>query len=154
MFITTHAVLGALIAQHLPGNPFAALVLGMASHFISDIIPHGDTNLYKNYISGRKVKTSIAYVTIDGICTTLFVLFIFNLGLGDAKLAITMGIIGGVLPDLLVGIYEVFHVRGLNWFHRLHFFFHNMVSETHDMTFASGFAMQVMFLSGLLSLLV
>ncbi|QQR60938.1 hypothetical protein IPH19_00505 [Candidatus Uhrbacteria bacterium] len=154
MFITTHAVLGALIAQQVPENAFAAFVLGMASHFISDIIPHGDTNLYKDYVSGRRVKSSIAYVTIDGILTTLFVLFIFNLGLGDAKLAITMGIIGGVLPDLLVGVYEVFRVPGFKWFHRLHFFFHNMVSEQHDMTFASGFAMQVLFLAGLLSLIV
>ncbi len=154
MFITTHAVLGALIAQHLPNNPFAALVLGVASHFVSDIIPHGDTKIYKNYLSGKSVKSSVAYVTIDGILTTLFVLFLFNLGLGDARLAITMGIVGGVLPDLLVGIYEVFHIKSLSWFHRLHFFFHNMISEQYDMTFASGFAMQVMFLSGLLSLLV
>ncbi len=154
MFITTHAVLGALIAQQVPNSPVAAFILGMASHFISDIIPHGDTNLYKDYLSGRRVKSSIAYVVIDGILTTLFVLFLFNLGLGDAKLAITMGIIGGILPDLLVGVYEVSRIRGLGWFHRLHFFFHNMVSEQHDMTFASGFAMQVLFLAGLLSLIV
>jgi hypothetical protein len=71
MFITTHAVLGALIAQQVPGNAFAAFVLGMASHFISDIMPHGDTNLYKDYVSGRRVKSSIAYVTIDGILTVI-----------------------------------------------------------------------------------
>jgi len=29
-----------------------------------------------------------------------------------------------------------------------------MVSEQHDMTFASGFAMQALFLAGLLSLIV
>ena len=154
MFIITHAALGALIAQQVPEYPIAAFILGMASHFISDIIPHGDTHLYKDYISGRRVKSSIAYVTIDGVLTVLFVLFLFNLGLGDAKLAISLGIVGGVLPDLLVGVYEVFRVRGLSWFHRLHFFFHNMVSEKHDMTFASGFAMQVLFLFGLLSLIV
>jgi len=154
MFITTHAVLGALIAQHVPTSPFTAFVLGMASHFLSDIIPHGDTKMYKNYLSGKQVKSSIAYVVIDGIVTTLFVLFLFNIGIGDAKLAVTMGIVGGILPDLLVGLYEVFRMKGLGWFHRLHFFFHNMVSEKYDMTLASGFAMQVMFLAGLLSLIV
>ncbi|MCC7522931.1 hypothetical protein IT407_03995 [Candidatus Uhrbacteria bacterium] len=154
MFITTHAALGALIAQQIPDQPFAAFVLGMASHFLSDIIPHGDTNLYKSYISGKHVKRSIAYIVIDSIIALLFVLFLFNVGLGDAKFAVTMGIIGGVLPDFIVAIYEVLRLRGLGWFHRLHFFFHNMVSEKKDMTFASGFAMQMVFLAAVISLVV
>ncbi len=154
MFVTTHAALGALIGQQLPNSPFAAFVLGMASHFLSDIIPHGDTHLYKNYIAGYKRGNSIAYVVIDGIVSVFFTLFLFNLGLGDAKLSVSLGIVGGMLPDLLVGVYEVFRIPGLKWFHRFHFFFHNMVSEQHDMTFASGFAMQVLFLAGLVTLIV
>ncbi len=154
MFITTHAALGALIAQQIPTHPVAAFFLGMASHFLSDIIPHGDTNLYKSYVSGKHVKRSIAYVVIDSIITIFFVLSLFNVGLGDAKFSVTMGIIGGVLPDFLVAVYEVFRIRGLKWFHRLHFFFHNMISEKKDMTFASGFAMQVVFLVALISIIV
>ncbi len=153
MFITTHAALGALIAQQMPEHPYIAFTLGIASHFISDIIPHGDTNLYKLYISGRKVKRSIAYSIIDGVLAIFFVIFMLNTVSTGAKLALSLGMIGGVLPDLVVGVYEVFKFRWLEKLHRLHFFFHNMISHKHDMSFAAGFSMQVVFLAGLLSVI-
>jgi hypothetical protein len=154
MFLTTHAAIGALIAQQIPGQNFLALALGIASHFLSDIIPHGDTKQYKDYVSGRGVKKALAYVIIDAAIAIYFILFLFNADLPTNRLTVSMGIAGAVLPDLLVAVYEVWRVRGLGWFHRLHFFFHNMISEKKDMTLASGFAMQVMFLAALLNLIV
>lgn len=152
MFITTHAALGALIAEQFPSHPILAFFLGVASHFLSDIIPHGDSNLYKGFVSGSKVKRAIAYVMIDGVIAIFFVLFLFNSSLFDHRLAISMGIAGGVLPDLLVGMYEMFRVPGLRWFHRVHFFFHNLISSRKgDLSFPSGFAMQLIFLAALLS---
>lgn len=153
MFITTHAALGALIAQQMPEHPYVAFGFGVASHFISDIIPHGDTGLYKDYISGRKVKRSIAYSVIDGVLAILFVIFMLNAVSPGARLALSLGMVGGVLPDLVVGVYEVFKFRWLEKLHRLHFFFHNMISHKHDMSFAAGFSMQVVFLAGLLSII-
>ncbi|MDO8617412.1 MAG: hypothetical protein Q7N87_00750 [Candidatus Uhrbacteria bacterium] len=152
MFITTHAALGALIAEQIPNHPIAAFVLGMASHFLSDIIPHGDLNLYKGFISGSKVKRAVAYVVVDGIAAIFFVMFIFNTKIFDHRLAISMGIAGGVLPDLLVAVYELFRVKGLSAFHRFHFFFHNLISGRHgDLPFASGSAMQLVFLAAVIS---
>jgi hypothetical protein len=153
MFITTHAALGALIAQQIPGMPLIAFALGIASHFLSDIIPHGDTKQYKDYVTGRNRMRSLAYVTLDGAVAVYFLLFLFNTGIPTDRFTVSMGIAGGVLPDLLVALYEVFRVPGLRWFHRLHFFFHNLISEKKDMTLASGFAMQVMFLAALVSLI-
>lgn len=153
MFVTTHAAIGALIAEHIPDHPYVAFVLGIASHFLSDIIPHGDTNLYKEYISGRKVKRSIAYSVIDGVLAMFFVIIMLNTMPSEAKLAVSLGMIGGVLPDLIVGVYEVFKFQWLISLHRIHFFFHNMISDKHDMSFAAGFSMQVIFLAGLLSIL-
>lgn len=154
MFLTTHAAIGALIAQQIPGQHFLAFTLGIASHFLSDIIPHGDTKQYKDYVSGRGVKKAVAYVMIDAAIAIYFILFLFNADIPTNRLTVSMGIAGGILPDLLVAVYEVWRVKGLRWFHRLHFFFHNMVSEKKDMTLASGFAMQVMFLAALLNLIV
>jgi len=153
MFVTTHAALGALIAEQLfPNHPILAFFAGMASHFLTDIIPHGDTGLYKGYVSGSKVKRAVAYVVIDGIVAIFLVLFLFNTKVFDNRLAISMGIAGGVLPDLLVALYELFRVPGLRWFHRVHFFFHNMISGRRgDMTFPAGFAMQMLFLAALIS---
>jgi hypothetical protein len=154
MFLTTHAAIGALIAQQIPGQHTLAFALGIASHFLSDIIPHGDTRQYKDYVSGRGVKKALAYVVIDAAIAIYFILFLFNADIPTNTLTVSLGIAGGILPDVLVAVYEVWRVRGLGWFHRLHFFFHNMVSEKKDMTLASGFAMQVMFLAALLNLIV
>ena len=152
MFITTHAALGALVGELFPNHPILAFGFGMISHFLSDIIPHGDTHLYKGYVTGSKVKRAIAYVAIDGIVAIFFVLFLFNTRLFDNRLAISMGIVGGVLPDLIVGIYEVTRYKGLRWFHRVHFYFHNLISSRRgDLTFASGFAMQMVFLAALIT---
>jgi hypothetical protein len=152
MFVITHAALGALIGESMAGHPAVAFGLGMASHFLTDIIPHGDTHLYKNYIAGTKVNRAVAYVVIDSILTIFFVLFVFNSGLVTDKFAVTMGIVGGVLPDFLVALVELFKIRWLGWFHRLHFFFHNLVcARKGDMSFSSGFAMQIVFLVALFS---
>ncbi|MBM3205073.1 hypothetical protein FJZ48_03805 [Candidatus Uhrbacteria bacterium] len=152
MFITTHAALGALVAEAIPTHPILTFALGMASHFLADIIPHGDGGLYKGYITGSKVKRAVAYVVIDGVVAILFVLFLFNTQLYENRLAVSMGIVGGVLPDLLVGVYELFRARGLRWFHRVHFFFHNLISgRTGDLSFPAGFSMQLLFLALLMS---
>ena len=152
MFITTHAALGALIAEQMPNHPYLAFGFAIASHFLSDIIPHGDSNLYKGYVSGSKVRRALAYVTIDGVVSILFVLFLFNSQQFQNRFTMTMGILGGVLPDLLVAVYEVTKVRGLRWFHRVHFYFHNLVSHRiGDLSFPSGFAMQMVFLAALMT---
>jgi hypothetical protein len=154
MFVTTHAAIGALIAQQIPGHPYAAFALGVASHFVSDIIPHGDTNLYKQFISGRKVKRSVAYAVIDGVLAVMFAIFMLNTASNGARLSMSLGMIGGMLPDLVVAIYEVFKFKWLERLHRIHFYFHNLISNHHDMSFAAGFSMQVVFLAGLLSVIL
>ncbi len=152
MFVTTHALLGALVAEQVPHEPWLAFVLGMATHFLSDIIPHGDTAMYKGYISGSKVKRAIAYAAIDSCVAIATVLFLFNTKFFENRFSISMGIIGGILPDFLVAVYEVFRFKWLRWFHRLHFYFHNLICSHHgDMAFSSGFAMQMIFLAALIS---
>jgi hypothetical protein len=154
MFVTTHALVGALIAEQMPGHPVAAFALGVASHFLMDIIPHGDSRLYKGYISGAKARRAVAYVLIDSLVALFFVLFLFNTKFVDHRTAITAGIVGGVLPDFLVGVYEVLRIPGLKWFHRLHFFFHNLVSaKKGDLALSTGIAMQMVLLACILSVI-
>jgi hypothetical protein len=42
MILTTHAIVGAALASFLPSHPAAAFVVGFASHFALDAIPHVD----------------------------------------------------------------------------------------------------------------
>lgn len=149
MFITTHALIGALVAEQMPTHPYLAFFMGMVTHFLADIIPHGDSNLYKGYISGSKSKMrkAVAYVMLDGIVALFFVLFLFNTKFVEHRYAISLGIVGGVLPDLLVGLYEATQIQGLRWFHRVHFFFHNLISSRKgDIALHYGIAMQLVLL--------
>ena len=152
MFVTTHAAVGALIGEALPGHPILAFALGIILHFVSDMVPHGDSQLYKGYLAGSKVKRAIAYSVIDAVVAIFFVLFLFNTRMFDSRITVSMGIAGSILPDLIVAIYEVFKVRQLKWFQRLHFFFHNLITDrAGDLTTSSGFAMQMLFLAALIT---
>jgi hypothetical protein len=46
MILSTHAVVGGAIAGSIPGHPVLAFVIGTASHFAIDAIPHVDYPLY------------------------------------------------------------------------------------------------------------
>ncbi len=147
MFITTHAMIGALIGERFASTPFLAFGLGLVLHFVADIIPHGDSALYKGYVSGSKVKRAIAYVTLDGLAAMVLVIGLFNTDLNEHRLAISLGILGSVLPDILVALYQVFHLETLSTFNKLHLFFHNLVtSKKGDIPLSLGIVMQMLVL--------
>lgn len=125
MTLTTHATLGAVIG-HAVGNPVLAFVLGFVSHFLIDMIPHGDTGISDNFRVHKCRQThAVAYVAVDAVVAMLFVLLLANTRDIDSMRTFTWGIVGGVLPDLLVGLYEITKTPLLRWFNVLHFFFHD-----------------------------
>ncbi|TAK03276.1 hypothetical protein EPO34_04400 [Patescibacteria group bacterium] len=125
MTLTTHATLGAVIGG-ATGNPALAFVGGFVSHLLIDMIPHGDTGISDNFrVHKTRQNRAVAYVTVDAIVAILFVLVIANTRDIDHTRTFTWGIIGGVLPDLLVGVYEITKTPFLKWFNVVHFFFHD-----------------------------
>jgi hypothetical protein len=152
MFITTHALIGALIAEQMPNHPVLAFVLAIAAHFLADAIPHGDSKLYRGYASHERVRRAVAYVMIDCLVAMFFVLGLFNSKFIDHRFAISCGVVGGVLPDFLVGLFEIFRLRQLRWIHRVHFYFHNLVvSKRGDVALKTGIAIQFSLLALVLS---
>jgi hypothetical protein len=130
MLLTTHAVLGAFLAKTVAStHPVLAFFVGLGSHFLTDLIPHGDSGLYKGYVSGSRVRRAVAFVVIDGLIALYWAMWLLNGHVAtEQHLAISWGIFGGVLPDLLVALYEMTRATPLRWFHRVHFFFHNLIS--------------------------
>lgn len=125
MTLTTHATLGAVIG-HATGNPPLAFIFGFISHLLIDMVPHGDTGISDNFrVHKRRRKHAVAYVTVDAIIALFFVLLIANTRDLDSMRTFTWGIAGGILPDLLVGLYELTKAPLLRGFYKLHFFFHN-----------------------------
>lgn len=125
MTLTTHATLGAVVG-HAVGNPVLAFFGGFLSHLLIDMVPHGDSGMSDNFrVHKTRQARAVAYVMVDAIVAILFVLVIANSkDIGYVR-TFTWGIIGGVLPDLLVGVYEITKTPLLKWFNHVHFFFHD-----------------------------
>ncbi|KKR03565.1 MAG: hypothetical protein UT32_C0048G0001 [Parcubacteria group bacterium GW2011_GWC2_39_14] len=146
MFLVTHAAIGAAIGQ-ATGNPILAALGGLASHFLLDAVPHGDLQLYKSYKSGQKVRRAIAKVTVDSIVTIIFVILLFNFRDFMHPGNVSLGIAFSVLPDALIGLYEIHKTRFLTWFNQFHFFFHNyFVKKVGDVSYKYGMVLQIIIL--------
>lgn len=148
MTLTTHAVIGAVIGG-ATGNPMLAFWLGFASHFLVDIIPHGDREIYEGHKTKTAQKRAFAFVVTDAVAAIIVVALMLAFSPHhDLSLAIAMGVIGSVLPDFINGIYEAWEVKSLEWFNKAHFYFHNMISDrTGDVPLRYGIVGQLIFIA-------
>lgn len=151
MFLATHATVGALIGRAAP-DPISAFLLAFASHFLMDMIPHGDSHVYDDYTKGKRVRMALSYTMIDAVVTAYLIIAISHARLFDNGFTVAAGIIGGLLPDLLIGVFEVTKVKMLEPFHRFHFYMHNLIvnkkwlKHTGDFSFLTGVSYQLVIL--------
>lgn len=153
MFLAVHASVGA-IAGNAVQNPLIAFVIGFISHFFTDMVPHGDENMYEGYKNGNKVVRAVMYVAADAVLTVVRVALFFIKEDFFHPMNVAMGIVGGLLPDLLVGLYEILKPQGKRWwsrklmaFHAFHMKNHHFVigrvrKEARDIPLRYGLALQ------------
>jgi len=128
MILSTHAVVGAAIASFLPAHPAAAFVLGFASHFALDAIPHWDYPIRSASVDpkiGAPLRFDRALlhdaITIgsDGLFGLAAALFLF--ASPEGLWAVLLGSLGAMLPDPLQFMHARFPhepLRTLQRFHR------------------------------------
>ncbi len=143
MFLIIHGPVGALIGQYV-ANPLLAFILGIASHFVLDIIPHGDDTLSQKVGSGYWRRVSVAVV--DGFFTVLLLLAFYHAG--SYQPSIIWGSIGGMLPDFMWGVPELLKRKTFNWFIRFHSKNHMLIKKR--LSFWKGMALQAIVILGLL----
>lgn len=146
MFILTHAALGALIAAQVPESPALGFSLAFIAHFFSDMIPHGDTAMFEDYQAGKNVKKAVALNVIDGALATILGVLLIALSPTGMGVPLAFGIVGGILPDVIVAGYELMKWRWLKWFYQIHFFFHNFISHRKDVPYLVGAGVQLAIL--------
>lgn len=157
MFLAVHAAVGAL-AGNAVKTPEAAFLLSFVSHFFLDMIPHGDEAMLAGYQSGRAKRRAMLYVTIDAAATILLVAFFFWRTDFFHPGFVAVGILGGILPDLLVGIAEISRPSGRRWmgrqlrrfqgFHvRNHHFLIGHLRNSRDIPLKYGLAIQLVSLA-------
>lgn len=153
MTLTTHSVIGAGIGVGL-GNPVLGFILGFISHFMVDMIPHGDHYLSHELRVEKKKKKAVTYGSVDAMIAIMTLMFLFNVVDYNSKTVFTAAIAGSIAPDLLVGIHDLTKSKYLRWFNTLHFFFHDFfVHKYGDVKLRYALAGQAGFIVILLNIL-
>lgn len=126
MFVATHVAAGALIGTLLPGQPAAIITLSFASHFLLDVIPHGDRHHVVDYWLGQRkhLKEAYRHVMVDSAFAIILTATLLGFVAQD-RVSMAWGIIGSVSPDAIVGLSEVYANRFLKAFTKFHFKIHN-----------------------------
>jgi uncharacterized membrane protein len=115
MLISVHATIGAVIGEKIHSSLFA-FALAFLSHFILDVIPHGDKALIKAYRNDFKNRAMLYLIIFDVISTIVLLSLMFYFHKLTYSPSVLWGIIGGILPDIMVAINEITHKQ----FHRTH----------------------------------
>lgn len=107
MLETPHVIVGAAIASKIP-NPYIALPLALASHFVLERVPHWNPHLNTEFEKyGKVTRQSTAIVVADVILALSFGIFIASTKLPDTShfLTILLACFFSVLPDVVEGPY-------------------------------------------------
>lgn len=106
MFLTVHASVGAVLGDQFE-NPNVAGIVGFASHFVLDAIPHGDERIGAWLIApGHTFWVGVLFL-LDIITAFAILSLFFVSGLLHNPIAAFTGALGAVLPDVLVGFSEL-----------------------------------------------
>ena len=106
-------MVGAAIATKIP-NPYIAIPLSFASHFVLEKVPHWNPHLYTELKKDGKVtRQSTAIVIFDVILSLAFGIFVASLKLPDYSHATTilLSCFASVLPDVVEGPYFFLGVK-------------------------------------------
>ncbi len=129
MYLTIHATAGALIGSYVD-QPFIAFLLGFISHFLLDILPHHDGNIFTK---GQVPKSRrefyfnkvIGLIYFD-LCLAIIVAgALFTNNIHFLTKSIIWGIIGGILPDIIQALnFFWYKNKFLQQFNQLHNLLH------------------------------
>ncbi len=129
MFLTVHATLGALIGQY-SDNIGLAFVAGFISHFILDIIPHGDQTLMnreKSNPTKQNLVLTAKIASVDGLVMIIFLAILYWQHIIPLTLPVLAGIAGSIAPDFINGFYLLTKYPWLKKYSDYHFAFHDFI---------------------------
>lgn len=121
MTILTHTIIGSLVGAGSP-NLVVAAIGGIASHFISDVIPHNDY-LYYFYKPSKNPYTSVVS-NIILITTAAYLLSIIVFMPYQKAVPPLVGALFAIIPDALTGLWAT-----LNWKPSLFDKFHSLTHK-------------------------
>ena len=154
MFLTVHSAAGLLIAEQT-NNIWLAFSLGFLSHFLLDMIPHGDNTLVKEKFkfSDNEIRLLKRLTGTDVLIMGVMLLSLYLTGhLPDIWLA-AWAVAGTILPDFLQGIYVLTKTKLLEKYFSIHWNLHYALKGL-TVPLKTGLIIQLIFLTTFLTLLV
>ena len=126
MFLTPHAATGLYLGSQVD-NVWLAFILGIVSHLILDMIPHGDDGLADNWPRKTKIIRLSIFVAIDMALITAMTYYLTVHNFISLSPAVMAGLIGSILPDYIWGWHEISKDKISGWIssqilYRLHHF--------------------------------
>ncbi|MCX6743297.1 MAG: hypothetical protein NT116_03600 [Candidatus Parcubacteria bacterium] len=149
MFLTVHSAIGIIIGQNVH-NPFLAFILGLASHYVFDLIPHGDTNAPEKW----KNNIHIAFAAL--LDMTILIIFLLFLGtkIQIINLNTALAFFGAIIPDFLQGFYFLSSKKMFRFAQKIHDFFHFLIADTWEWKFTTGIILQILFFIFLITIIL
>lgn len=151
MLVTFHAAAGAVIGEHID-HAYWAFIFAFLSHFVLDFIPHGDREHITHFALGQKLKYMIGIRVADAILTLALSILIFKTSFFIHPVSVAWGIIGAVIPDFFVGIFELTRIKHLKRFYYIHHLIHNAY-ERFEIKFWHANLWQAIMILGMLKIL-
>jgi hypothetical protein len=133
MILSTHAIVGGAVASLLPSHPVLVAMLGFASHFLIDAIPHWDYPLQSISVKpgadnrklrlDRRLVLDLFLIGLDAFAGLGAAIFLF------APLAspvvIAVGAVAGMLPDPLQFVHSLYPHQPLKILQGFHVWIHS-----------------------------
>ena len=141
MTLTTHIAIAAAVTKSFGyAHPLLGFFAAIASHYLSDAIPHWDYSMHaiandarkldwdagKASAFRRRILSDVGFFAIDGCLGTLAIIFLTRPSSHNEWLWIAGTIIGACLPDFLQAVYLA-GVRFLKPLQRFHDFCHTKI---------------------------
>ncbi len=135
MTLTTHAIVGASIANILPSHPVLGFTAGFVSHFLLDAIPHWDyflasvkkdpDNPMNNDIAFNKnFIFDLFKMGADAALGIIISLFLFGFSNSHLIWMPLWGAIGALTPDALQFVYLKWRYEPIKSLQRFHIWIH------------------------------
>jgi hypothetical protein len=137
MFLSNHAISGALIGIFIT-NPILAAILGFFSHFLLDIIPHGDSKLIEEPKKKILLIAGIDFMFITGvgIVTLIFIPHLITV-------SIFLGAFFAMVPDALQLPYFISKKKYFNRYKKIHQAIHDCIAKKYELPLYGGVLFQI-----------
>lgn len=128
MLSSTHFITGAAIGK-FTGNPLLAVVFGLVSHFLMDLIPHWDYG----YHFKKRIDSFLIAMSDPAVGLVIYLLIgYFSHFTANQWINSFLGGAICLVPDIMGVFIKLFKIKQLKWFNFFHDRLHWFIKEKYD----------------------